>query len=179
VIIAVCLLGGVALRLGTGRGFRSLATVKLRGEIPLMALLLAQIAVPMLGLAGSSARIAYYVWLATFPVMASIAWLNRKSPGMPILGAGLLLNFLVIAVNGGMPVFTEAASMVRAGALSAAIPASDFVHVLGTALTRAPWLADVVPLPGPPWLRAVASPGDLLLFSGIVAFLGGAHEIRE
>lgn len=37
------------------------------------------------------------------------AWLNRKLPGFWLLGGGLLLNFLVIAANGGlMPISPEA-----------------------------------------------------------------------
>jgi hypothetical protein len=174
VIIAVCLLTGIALRLATGRGFASLAHAELRGEPFLLGLLAAQVIVPILQLTGPSARIAYYVWLATFPCMAAIAWLNRRAPGMAILGAGLLLNSLVIALNGGMPVFGAAVAMLTSGTQVAVIPPTDFVHVLGAASTHAPWLADVVPLPGPSWMRVVASPGDLLLFAGIIAFLGGA-----
>lgn len=35
-------------------------------------------------------------------------WLNRKQPGFWLLGAGLLLNFLVIVLNGGlMPISPE------------------------------------------------------------------------
>jgi hypothetical protein len=151
---------------------------KLRGEGFLLGLLVAQVSVPLLRLTGPGARVAYYCWLATFPFMASIAWLNRRSPGMAILGSGLLLNFVVIAANGGMPVFGEAIAVLKAGVQTAVIPPTDFVHVLGTAATHVPWLADVIPLPGPSWLLAIASPGDLLLSAGIVAFLGAAMEMH-
>lgn len=41
-------------------------------------------------------------------VMLVFAWLNRKQPGFWMLGSGLLLNFLVIAANGGlMPISPE------------------------------------------------------------------------
>jgi hypothetical protein len=179
VIIVICLLVGLALRIATGRGLHSLSEAQLKGETFLVGLLVAQAVVPLLDLTGPGARIAYYVWLCTFPCMAVVAWLNRRSPGMAVLGVGLALNFAVIAVNGGMPVFGEAVAMVKAGAQAAAIPPGDFVHVLGTAATRLPWLADVVPLPGPAWLRAVVSPGDLLLFAGIVGFLGGVQKMRS
>jgi hypothetical protein len=172
-IIVLCLVVGLTIRLVTGRGFRSLSGAQLRGEAILMVLLAAQAVVPLLQLTGAAARVAYHVWLATFPLMAGIAWLNRRAPGMAVLGAGLLLNFFVIAANGGMPVFAEAVAMVKPIVQVAAIPPTDFVHVLGTAATRLPWLADVIPLAGPMQLRLVASPGDLLLFAGIVAFLGG------
>lgn len=178
-IIALCLLAGIAIRVATGRGLHSLTATQLRGEVFLMALLAAQATLPMLQLTGSGARIAYYVWLATFPCMATIAWLNRRAPGMAILGVGLVLNFAVIAANGGMPVFPQAVALAKPGAMTVAIPPTDFVHVLGSQITRLPWLADVVPLPGPSWLRMVASPGDLLLFAGIAAFLGGTANMRS
>ena len=70
-----------------------------------------------------------------------------------------------------MPVFSVAAAAVRGPLATVVISASDFVHVLGGAATRLPWLADALPLPGPIWLRALASPGDILLFVGIVSFV--------
>lgn len=177
-ILALCLLIGLALRVVTGRGMRTLADVHLVGEGWLIGLLLAQAVVPALQFTGSAARIAYFAWLATFPLMVGVAFANRKAPGMAVLGVGLLLNLIVIATNGGMPVFGAAATMVTVLPPTFQIPANDFVHVLGAMGTGLPWLADVVPLPGPAWLRAVASPGDLLLFVGIVAFLSGAEKMR-
>jgi len=41
------------------------------------------------------------------------AWLNRHLPGMPILIVGLLLNFVVMVVNGGwMPIAPQTASVL-------------------------------------------------------------------
>lgn len=38
----------------------------------------------------------------------ALAWINRRQPGMWLLGAGLALNLLVIALNGGlMPISPE------------------------------------------------------------------------
>ncbi len=138
-------------------------------------MLVVQATLPLLQLTGTPARFAYYGWLATFPCMLFVAWLNRREPGMLILGIGLLLNLIVVAWNGGMPVFGDAVRIVNASPLPA-IPAGDFVHVLGTAAAHLPWLADIIPLPGPNWLRVVASPGDLMLFAGIVAFVGMAGK---
>ena len=140
-----------------------------------MVLLVSQVAAPALHLTGSAARIAFYVWLATFPMIVGIAWMNRRAPGMVVLAAGLMLNFVVIAANGGMPVFGAAVAIASPSAHYVSIPVSDFVHVIGTTATRLPWLADVVPLSGPAWLRLVASPGDLLLCVGMAAFLSGVN----
>jgi hypothetical protein len=176
VIIILCLAIGLALRLASGRPLRGLAEAQLRGETLLLVLLVLQAVVPLAHLTGTAARVAFFAWLATFASLIVIAWINRQEPGIAMLGTGLLLNLVVILANRGMPVFLAAVRAVNASTATIAIPAGDFVHVLGGVATRLPWLTDVVPLPGPAWLRAVASPGDLLLFAGIVAYLGLAGE---
>jgi hypothetical protein len=173
-IIVLCLAIGLLLRLATGRSLRGLEEAKLRGEASLLLLLVLQSVVPLARLTGTAARVAFFVWLATFVCIIVIALANRRQPGMAMLGAGLLLNLAVILANSGMPVFISAVRAVKSTDASVPIPAGDFVHVLGSAVTRLPWLADIVPLAGPAWLRAVVSPGDLLLFAGIAAFVGMA-----
>lgn len=50
-------------------------------------------------------------------VLLIFAWLNRKLPGFWILGAGLLLNFIVIVANGGwMPISPETVRNLNPGA---------------------------------------------------------------
>lgn len=178
-IILTCLVLGLILRAGAGENVRTLETVKLRGEAWLVILLLMQVAVPGLNVSGVASRVVYFVWLTTFPALIAISWANRRYPGMALMGLGLCLNLTVVLPNGGMPVFAEAASIAKSSAAAMRIPSSDFVHVVGGAATRAPWLADVIPLPGPSWLRAVASPGDILLFVGIVAFLAGSRALHS
>ena len=177
-IVVACIAIGLALRLATGRPLGGLADARLRLESLLLLLLVAQLAAPSLHLTGESTRIAYIVWLATFPCMVGIAWLNRRHPGMVALGLGLLLNFSVVAANGGMPVFGAAAAAVRGSAATIVVPAGDFVHVVGGAMSRLPWLADVLPLPGPVWLRVLASPGDVLLLVGVITFVANAGAGR-
>ena len=180
-IVLVCIAVGAILRVLTGRSFRDLATVRLRGETLLLILLASQAALPLVQLTGVAGRIAFFVWLATFPCMVGIAWLNRSEPGMPVLGVGLLLNLAVIAVNEGMPVFEVALQTAKSLMPTLAIPAGDFVHVVGSSSTFLPWLGDVVPIAGPSWLRVVVSPGDLLLFAGIITLVAtlGSSRARE
>ena len=174
-IILACLALGLLLRVIAGRRLPDLAHVHLRGETALLVLLVVQALLPLVRLSGTAARLGFLVWLATFPMLLGVAWVNRSQMGMVVLGVGLALNFTVIALNGGMPVFAEAVAGVSSAAGAGAIPAGDFVHVLGTAGTRLPWLADVIPLPGPSWLRSVPSAGDLLLYVGVMGFLVGAE----
>lgn len=59
-------------------------------------------------------------WLAVASLSASLisflafVWINRQLPGMPILLAGLMLNLIVMAANGGwMPITPDVASRLR------------------------------------------------------------------
>jgi len=175
VIVVLCFAIGLVLRLASGRKLGDLADAGLRGESVLLVLLVLQILPAWIPLTGSLARIAYLLWLATFPCMAFVAWLNRKQPGMAVLGFGLLLNFAVIATNGGMPVAANAIASITPSANAVHIAPTDFVHVPVDAGTRLIWLADVIPIAGPSWLRSVASAGDCLLFVGIATFLATAQ----
>lgn len=172
-ILAACIALGLLLRFGARGTIRDLGSVHLRGEMALVGFLLVQAILPALPLFGAVAHFAFYIWLATFPFLVLIAWWNRSQPGMLVVATGLLLNMLVIIPNAGMPVSPAAFAVAGAsGALE--IPARDFIHVMGSAASSMPWLADIIPLPGPSWLRAIPSPGDCLLYAGVVAFLGTA-----
>lgn len=178
-ILVLCLVLGLVLRLASGRRLSDLAHIKIRGEVVLLVLLVAQAVPGVLRFSGWAARIAYLVWVATFPCLVLIAWLNRRSPGMALLGLGLLLNLTVVAANGGMPVVTAAVAAVKPGLIAPLIAARDFVHVLATSATRLPWLADIIPVPGPSWITSVASAGDCLLFGGIIGFLALSDAAAE
>lgn len=178
-ILLACIPLGLLLRMAAGRPVAWLAHSRLRGEGFLLVSLAMQIAAPSLHLTGVASHVGYWVWLATFPCMALIAWSNRSEPGIAVLGAGLVMNFAVIFANTGMPVYPAAAAAIRSGSAALAIPTGDFVHVAATASTRLPWLADVIPVPGPSWLRALASPGDIMLFVGVVVFVAMAGAGRR
>lgn len=173
-ILVVCLVLGVLLRLASGSRLADLSRVRLRGELPLLVLLCVQAVLPLLRTTGPLARLAFALWLATFPVLIWIAWRNRAQPGMLVVAFGLLLNLVVVSGNGGMPVMPAAA--VAAGLHGhLSMPTGDFVHVLGIPATRLPWLADALPLPWAPLVRIVPSAGDVLLYAGVLGFIAGAR----
>ena len=98
--------------------------------------------------------------------------LNLSLSGMKVLGLGLLLNFLVIAANGGyMPIAPD--NLVRAGMADLAEVLRAKGHVAKstvlTSETRLPFLTDIFLLPT--WLPVnyVFSIGDVLI--GIGAFI--------
>ena len=68
-------------------------------------------------------------WLAAASLSASLifflafVWLNRRLPGMTVLLAGLVLNLVVMAANGGwMPISPQTASRVLGGDVSKYVP---------------------------------------------------------
>lgn len=100
--------------------------------------------------------------LASYLPLLLFVWLNRELTGLWIAGVGVLMNFTVIAMNGGMPVLEEAARI--AGETGQLV--LDSKHVLLTDETTLPFMADVIPLPG-----AVVSLGDVFLAIGVGVFL--------
>ncbi len=104
-------------------------------------------------------------------------WMNREQPGLPLAFVGILLNAVAIVTNGGfMPVWEP--SLAAAG-LTPADVGSVFHKVVGAAtdggitgdfLTQAGPLGDIIPIPIP-FIRNVASIGDVFLASGLAFFL--------
>ena len=92
---------------------------------------------------------------------------NRHLPGTVLIAVGLLLNAIVIAANGAMPVSSEA--LAALGAEPGATPTGK--HTLMTDDTRLPWLADILPLPP---LRSIISVGDIVLAAGLIPL---AHDL--
>lgn len=116
--------------------------------------------------------------LVSYLPLLILVLINRNREGMWLAGFGVLMNFSVIALNGGMPVL-EGAAVVAAGLGGGAGGfqlALDFKHVLLNASTRIPFLGDVMPvrLFG---IGQVISLGDVLLAVGLGRFL--EDELRR
>jgi hypothetical protein len=112
------------------------------------------------------------------------AWLNRHQPGFCVLGLGLALNLLVIALNGGlMPISPETLSRL----VPAALPdAWQIGHRLGSGkdvvlpivTTRLWWLGDRFLLPTWFLYRVAFSLGDVFIAGGAFWFLWMLGEDR-
>lgn len=100
--------------------------------------------------------------LASYVALVVMVWLNRRSAGMWIAGVGIIMNLVVIAANGGMPVL-DAAVEIAGGSPDLVLGAK---HVWLDEATRLPFLADIIPLPG-----AVISLGDVFLAIGLGVFV--------
>jgi MFS family permease len=110
----------------------------------------------------------------SFGLLLSGLWVNRSNPGLSLAFVGILLNTIAVVANGGyMPIWRPA--LVQAGFAPDAIfspfhiiPTSDALNA--AFLLRAGPLGDILPIPLP-FIRNVASIGDLFLSAGLGFFL--------
>jgi hypothetical protein len=179
VILLLSLPLGVALGLAAGGRLDGLTQLRLRGELVLVAVLLLQGVLPLISAGGATRHVLYWVWALTFPVMAGVCIANYRVPGIALAGVGLAMNAAVILLNSGMPVLPEA--VTAAGGVMTALKTTDFAHNVATAATRMRGLADILPIPGPPGIRGVASAGDVLLACGVASAIAASllHVARE
>ncbi|MGH3650316.1 MAG: DUF5317 domain-containing protein [Acidimicrobiia bacterium] len=114
--------------------------------------------------------------LVSFGLLMIMVLLNRSKPGMWIAGLGVLMNFIVIAANGGMPVLAGAAEVASGFAISDPDLSDTFKHVPLDESSRLTFFADVIPL-RLMGIGEVISIGDIFLALGLGVFL--EHELRR
>jgi hypothetical protein len=155
----VAVVAGILLGLVSGGRLGNVRDRPFRGIAVLTAAVVLQLAVQLLDLGGTSGLV---LLLASYVGLLAVAAANRKLVGMPVVAVGLLCNFVVIAVNGGMPVRAEAITTIDDDVDVATLEFSAKRH-LETDDDRLTFLGDVVPVPP---LRQVLSFGDLILTLG-------------
>lgn len=99
------------------------------------------------------------VILGTNALVAGFLVANRRLPGMAAAAAGTLMNVLVIALNGAMPVSRRATDIAGVSLRDMGVK-----HEILDSETLLPWLGDVIPVPG---LETLISLGDVVLAVGI------------
>lgn len=167
----------VAAALLRGGSLRQLAQLDLAHTWLVFVGLVIQIAgVTLLSSAG--ARLGWILVIATTVPLIAFFLVNRAIPGARWVAVGFVLNLVVIAANGAMPVSPKAAE-------AAGVPITREIqgprHEVLDGNTLLPWLGDVIPLPP---LSRVVSIGDLWLALAIAYLLYRAtqppprHSIR-
>lgn len=104
--------------------------------------------------------------IASFILLSAFAVVNLKVAGFSLILAGILMNFLVIAVNHGMPVprwSLERSDQIQE--LNFLIKEGGAKHHLATEDDTLLFLADVLPLPSP--IRQSVSAGDVVAYVGV------------
>lgn len=114
--------------------------------------------------------------LTSFVLLMALVLMNRSKQGMWIAGLGVLMNFVVISANGGMPVLAGAAEVASGFTVANPDLSGSFKHVLLDENSRLTFFADVIPL-RLVGIGEVISLGDIFLALGLGVFL--EHELRR
>ncbi len=114
--------------------------------------------------------------LVSFVFLMVLVALNRNRTGMWLTGLGVLMNFTVIALNGGMPVLAEAAEVASGFTITVPDLSGSFKHTILDETSRLTMLADVIPL-RLGTVGQVISLGDVFLAVGLGRFL--EQELRR
>ncbi len=154
-----------AVLAGLATGGRPTRLADLGLRLPFVAI--AGVALQVVPVPGAASSVLLVVSFGLLVVAA--AW-NARRPGFVAILVGLALNFLVISLNGGMPVAERAlvnsgqrgtlGELRRAGGAKHHLAGPDDVLVV---------LADTIPIPPP--VRQAVSPGDLLVYAGAFWFI--------
>jgi len=110
----------------------------------------------------------------SYILVISFIFINRKIPGILLIGIGIILNATVIFLNGGyMPASLESVEKTSAGRqleiLSQGSATNNSQAI--TEDTILPWLADIFYIPSWVPLSNVFSIGDVLIAAGVCLYL--------
>jgi MFS family permease len=178
-MLLISLVIGLALGVAAGGNILNLASVRMRLLQLLFLGLVVRYATQYAIEIGITEADTYRLFLfgGGFLLLLIGLWVNREQPGLPLAFVGILLNAVVIVVNGGyMPVWEP--SVVAAG-LSPAEVGSTFHRIVSATpaggipsdfLAQAGPLGDIIPIPIP-FIQNVISIGDLFLGAGLGFFL--------
>lgn len=166
-ILAIAAIAGLA----SGRTFRGFPAVPLRTTPLAFAGLVLQV-LPVSGELGLAALLLSYGSLFAFAIV------NVRAPGFVLLSLGLLLNLVVIGMNGGMPVTREAlADSGQLGSIDALETGGGNKHHLEDGRSVLLPLADSIGLPQP--VGQAVSVGDLCMYLGAGWFVYAAMRRRD
>jgi hypothetical protein len=163
----------IGLLIGRGRITR-LKDLDLHAPSVFILAAVVKVSLMVLGMRGSSLAVAAGgpINIICYLLILLGLWLNRRRWEMRLVAVGVLLNSLVIIVNGGsMPVDRGLAQQAGNMALVRLLDSPSYVtHKPVTERTRLRPLADVVPLPmllPRPRFFSPGSIGDVLITAGV------------
>jgi hypothetical protein len=117
------------------------------------------------------------ILISSYGLLFVVIWYNRQLPGVKLIGLGLLLNFLVIVLNGGfMPITPEALIQIGYDSNAPRLETGYLVArtkniVMEPGEARLWFLSDILVLPSPFPMPTALSLGDLLIVGGMFFFL--------
>ena len=140
-------------------------------------LIFAALSIQLAAVASHDVAITRSAMLVTYPALALVALLNAHLLGMRLILLGALLNFLVMAANGGlMPVDPDAIGSGQIGthetrAIQGPVAGTKSV-VISEEEAAFSTLADRFVIQIPSYGRKVASIGDIIIGAGFFVAVG-------
>lgn len=174
--LAIVLFIALAMAVLRGGRLTNLGDIELRYWWLLLVALGLQVATAWLPDTSWAEGLGLAMVLISYVLLMGLVLLNRRSPGMWLAGLGVLMNFTVIAINGGMPVLAEAAEVASGFTISAPDLSGTYKHVLLDSSSHLTAFADVIPL-RIGGVGQVISLGDVFLAVGLGRFL--EFELRR
>ncbi len=174
--LAIVLFIALAMAVLRGGRLTNLGDIELRYWWLLLVALGLQVATAWLPDTTWAEGLGLAMVLTSYALLMALVLLNRRSPGMWLAGLGVLMNFTVIAINGGMPVLAEAAEVASGFTISVPDLSGTYKHVLLDSSSHLTALADVIPL-RIGGIGQVISLGDVFLAVGLGRFL--EFELRR
>jgi Family of unknown function (DUF5317) len=116
--------------------------------------------------------------IGSFVLLTAFTLANIRIVGFAPILVGVVLNFAVIAINGGMPVDRDA--IVASGQESTLAPLLEHrgvKHHLAGPDDRLLFLGDVIAVPAP--VSKVISIGDLFTYGGMAVVIAGSMRRRR
>ncbi|MCT2535382.1 DUF5317 domain-containing protein [Aquibacillus koreensis] len=116
--------------------------------------------------------ISSYLFILIYIIGLYFLYAYRDHPGFVLIFIGVLLNFIVMVINGGrMPVSLDAAAVLDPMYADALINGLYGKHQAITESTRLGFLGDVIPISNPYPRDQVISIGDIIMNIGIFIFI--------
>lgn len=150
-----------------GGSLRALGRLRFRAPLLLWLALGAQVV--LIAIPGPRTWWRVGLNLALYPLGLAFVWLNRRVPGLWVIGLGAMCNLLPILANGG--VMPASAAAMRAAGLAES--PDLFANSAVLAHPRLLFLGDVIAIPGSWPFANVLSVGDVLIA------LGAAYVIHR
>lgn len=166
---------GIVAGLARRGNLANLGRLRLRALYLILLALLIQMLIFPLGSGEPIVTVGTaYLHLLSYALLLAFVGLNRRYPEILILGAGLSLNLIAIAANGGyMPASAEALRQAGLHEVAAALEQGlrQGNTVLMGAGTRLNFLGDFLYLPGWVPLASAFSLGDVVLGLGLAVLV--------
>lgn len=167
------LLIGVLVGLGLGGDLRNLADASIRFWWLIPAALALQVLPVPQGETGATRLLPVAAVLLSYVLLIVAVVVNWRLRGFLLILLGLILNFIVIGMNHGMPVAEEALRRTGNPELMEGLPSERGAkHHLADEWDALLPLADVIPFSQP--FGVVVSLGDMAIDVGGAMFLGNA-----